>query len=117
MISLKTASIILLPIFESLKDLLADDNFEGPKVTRGRSYTGFNRPDTQQREANSFIENYLAKNKLDNPNKIGPNNESIPEPSPDPVPAKIRVLNYHSNLLFFFNQISMWDRRTKLAPD
>ena len=71
-------------------------------MTRGRSYTGFNRPDTQQREANSLIENYLAKNKLDNPNKIGPNNESIPEPSPDPVPAKIRLFNNHCKLFYFF---------------
>ena len=76
-------------------------------MTRGRSYTGFNRPDTQQREANSFNENYLAKNKLDNPNKIGPNNESIPELSPDPVPAKIRVFNYHSKLFFFRSNINM----------
>ena len=99
-----------LPIFQSLKDWLADDNLEGPKMNRGRSYTDFNRPDTQQLEANSFIENYLAKNKLDNPNKISPNNESIRKPStPDIVPSG------YSKLLYFLDQI--WDRRTKLAPE
>lgn len=65
-----------------------------PQFNRGRSFTGFSRPDTQQREAKSFIENYVAKNKLVNPHKIQANNESTPEHSPDPVPQKLRVFNY-----------------------
>jgi hypothetical protein len=51
----ETELIILLPIFQLLKEWLADDNLEGPKVTRGRSFTVLNRPDTQQNRGSQFV--------------------------------------------------------------